>query len=382
MANTKEWTAREFRALRLEADPIADKVIQDIIESGDTEGINKLFSQLRENDDISEIEFPDTVKNYFETTAILPDWLDEEKVAMGQKVFSKFGPEISLCLMCKSLPEAYACANGAKVLYSTGRMTEQSGSLEVFTRRLMETAQFVINVNTPGGLGPKGKGLITAQKVRLIHGAIRYYLGKHNWPDKYYGAPINQQDMAGTLQSFSTLILEGLETMKIDLSEEEKEGYYHNWRVVGHIMGLHEELNPPTYQEGLNLGRAILKHQMAHSKEGEELTQAVCQFMSDMIPGDFLDHSPQALIRYLIGDEISEVLKLDSHLNLMEKLAPKVISLIFDKVEEISDSNIAIEKIITHVKTYLLQHMLNHFNKDKKVKFYIPPSLRKDWKLD
>ena len=69
--------------------------------------------------------------------------------------------------MCKSLPEAYVCANGAKVLYTTGRMTEQSGNLNVFTRRLMETAQFVINVCSPGGLSDTGSGIITAQKVRL-----------------------------------------------------------------------------------------------------------------------------------------------------------------------------------------------------------------------
>ena len=53
----------------------------------------------------------------------------------SQKVFAKHGPQISLSLLCKSLPEAYACANGAKVLYATGRMTERNGSLDVFTRR-------------------------------------------------------------------------------------------------------------------------------------------------------------------------------------------------------------------------------------------------------
>jgi hypothetical protein len=382
MTATREWTAREFRALRLETDPLADDVITEIINSGDTESINTLFNQLRENDDVTEIDFPEVVKEYFVKSAELPDWADEKLIEIGQKVFAQYGPEISLCLLTKSLPEAYACSNGAKVLYATGRLTEQSGSLEVFTRRLMETAQFVMHVNDKGGLSPDGMGIITAQKVRLIHAAIRYYLKKHNWPVNFYGEPINQQDMAGTLQSFSTLTLQGLDILNLDLTEEEKQGYYHSWRVIGHVMGLKEELNPPSYQEGFALGTAILNDQMAPSKEGAQLTQAVAKFMSDMIPGEIFDQAPEALIRHMIGDEISEILELDSKLNLVEKLVPKLIGIVFDKIEEVGDNNSTLEKVFEHVKMYFLQHMLNHFNEDKQIKFYIPPSLRSDWSLE
>lgn len=377
-----KWSPSELRPYRKITDPIADRVVADIIENDKTEGINKLFSQLRENDDISEINFPKCVADYFEETSELPSFMDQEQVKIGQKVFAQFGPEISLCLMTKSLPEAYACANGAKVLYATGRLTEQSGTLAVFTRRLMETAQFVINVNDEGGLSPKGKGVVTAQKVRLIHAAIRYYLQQHNWPEKYYGMPINQEDMAGTLQSFSTLTLEGLDILKLDLSEEEKQGYYHSWRCIGHVMGVLPELNPVTYQEGYGLGTSILNHQIAPSKEGTELTQAVCNFMKDMMPGEIFDQAPEAIIRHMIGDDIAETLKLDSKLNLIEKMIPKLIGIIFDKLEEVGEEHETLEKIIERVKGYLLQHMLNHFNNDKKVKFYIPPSLRKNWKLE
>lgn len=381
MPTLKNWTQEEFHALRHESDPIADQVVADIISSDNTEGMNQLFAQLRENDEISQIDFPEAVKNYFHESSKLPNWIDMNQVKIGQKVFSQFGPEISLCLLTKSLPEAYACANGAKVLYATGRLTEQNGSLKVFTRRLMETAQFVINVNSEGGLEPKGKGIETAQKVRLIHAAIRYYLRKHHWQEEVYGAPINQQDLAGTLQSFSSLTIQGLEVLNIQLSDEEKQGYYHSWRVVGHIMGLKDELNPEKFEDGLHLGESILKNQMAPSNEGTELTQAVCQFMADMIPGQLFDDAPEAIIRHMIGDQIAEILKLDSHLNLFEKMIPKLVGEVFDSVDEFTESHKAIEKVAERMKKYLLQHMLNHFNNDKKVKFYIPPSLRKDWNL-
>ena len=159
----------DLQSFRIKTDPTADKVINDLIETSEIESINKLFLQLSSNEDLSKSNLPDSVKDYFEKTSELPGWIDQEKVLAGQKVFAKHGPQIALSLLCKSLPEAYACANGAKVLYATGRMTQRNGSLEMFTKRLMETSQFVVNVCIPGGLDPKGKGIITAQKVRLIH---------------------------------------------------------------------------------------------------------------------------------------------------------------------------------------------------------------------
>lgn len=375
-------TTEKLEHYRLKMDPIADKVIADIIASSEVEGINNLFLQLRNNADLSKADLPDSVKNYFEETKALPDWMDQQKVLAGQKVFAKHGPQISLSLLCKSLPEAYACANGAKVLYATGRMTEQNGSLEVFTRRLMETAQFVVNVCVPGGLEPGGKGIITAQKVRLIHAAIRYYIKRHEWPTEQYGEPINQQDMAGTLQSFSTLIIEGLEKMNIDLSDEEKEGYYHCWRVVGFVMGVEDELNPPTHSEGYALGQAILKDQIAPSKEGAILTQAVCEFMDNILPGNIFKDMPEIIIRFLVGNDIAEALSLNEERKLREKIIPKLLGLVFHTIDEIEDSSKFMLKLLERMNLFLLQSMLNHFNEDKQVRFDIPPNLREDWKLN
>jgi len=287
-------------------DPIADKVIEHIIANNGKQGINNLFSYLRKNSDINSIELPDVVKDYFTQTGVLPEWADREKIKRGQEVYARYGPEIALCLLCKSLPQAYACANGAKVLYATGRLADTNGDLSRFTRRLMETSQFVVNVCAEGGLEPNGSGLVTAQKVRLIHAAIRYYIKRHDWPTEDYGQPINQQDMAGTLQSFSSLILEGLDTLTIKLTPEEKDAYYHCWHVVGHVMGINKNLNPSCPEEGFILGNAIFQDQMEASKEGTELTEAIGDFMRSLLPAKPFRHAPEAIIRYLIGSETAK----------------------------------------------------------------------------
>lgn len=375
------WDSSRLEHFRSLADPLADHTIRLIIEKEGTEAINKLFSQLRENDDLENVKFPAPVEEYFEETKKLPDWVDWNMVRLGEQVFSKYGPEISMCLLCKSLPEAYACAKGAKVLYATGRMSEHNGSLSVFTRRLMETAQFVMNVCSPGGLTPEGKGIVTAQKVRLIHASIRYYLRKHHW-DYANGQPINQQDMAGTLQSFSTLILQGLDQLNIKLSPGEKEGYYHIWHVVGHIIGLKDELNPTEHKEGFELGKAILKDQMAPSDEGVELTKAVYEFMEHTLPGNLFDNVPEATIRFLAGDEIADVLGVRPYSTLQKLIIPRMMGEVFESESEANDLGHFKDKLVEKLNMHLLQSMLLHFNDNKKVRFYIPPSLKGMWDLN
>src|SRR5262245_15657081 len=78
------------------------------------------------------------------------------------------GPEIIMTLFCYGLPSCYAAAKGVQVLALTTRLFSNP------TRRVIETAQMVVDVMAPGGLAARGRGIRTAQKVRLMHAAVRY----------------------------------------------------------------------------------------------------------------------------------------------------------------------------------------------------------------
>ncbi|MCH8902974.1 MAG: DUF2236 domain-containing protein, partial [Bacteroidetes bacterium] len=376
-----KWNPSVLQKFRHKTDPLADKLIEEIISSGEEMAINKLFNDLVKNAGLSDVQFPKNVEKYFQETSILPEWADQKKIRIGQKVFERHGPTISLVLMFKSLPEAYACANGAMVLYKTGRLSTHNGSVDMLTRRLMETAQFVINVCEKGGLNPDGNGIITAQKVRLIHAAIRYFLKKDDWDTATLGEPINQEDMAGTLQSFSTLILEGLKMIGIELTPKENEGYFHCWRIIGHVMGLDPELNVETYKEGHELGYAILDHQCAASEQGKELTKAMISFIEHMLPGNLFEHIPPALIRFFVGDRIAGFLALEEHHNLLEKIIPKLPKETQKDIAETDDPAAIFGKLVSHINMFLLNSMNHYFNHYKGVHFYIPPSLKENWKL-
>ncbi|MBE8411104.1 DUF2236 domain-containing protein, partial [Leptospira borgpetersenii serovar Ballum] len=128
--------------------------------------------------------------------------------------------------------------------------------------------------------------------VRLMHASIRHFIFESNQWKEEWGKPINQQDMAGTLQSFSSLILEGLAFSGITLDEEEKDSYIHLWKVTGHILGVLPELSPDTYEDAYALGLSIFQDQRRKSEAGKILAKSLLDFMEYMVPGNLLDGVP------------------------------------------------------------------------------------------
>lgn len=367
---------------RLKMDPVADRVIAAIMERGDTVLIAELFNTLTANVDIPDELLPQEAIDYFKNTKALPAFYDKKLIDKAQHVFGVYGPEISMILLCKSLPQCYACAHGAKVLYHTGRFVEHNDNFDLLTKRLMETAQFVIDVLSPGSFEKDGNAIITTQKVRLIHAAIRFFIIKSGrWDSSLYGEPINQEDLAGTLMSFSALVIEGLGQLGIELSEEETDAYFHVWRVIGHVIGLDEDLIPENAAEGLKLGYAIFNQQLASSKEGIALTASAIGFMEHVTPGTMFDSIPAALVYHFLGEKIAPVVGIQAPSGFIAEVVPRLMIKLFGEYDDLEDSSVVLQKITQKFNRTLLKGLLLYFNKGKNVTFDIPKSLQQDWQL-
>ena len=88
-------------------------------------------------------------------------------------------------------------------------------------RRIVETSQMIIDVMQEGGLEPGGYGVRTAQKVRLMHAGVRHLLLQRDW-NPAWGVPINQEDLAGTLASFSAMVLDGLMKLQTKIQNQKQ----------------------------------------------------------------------------------------------------------------------------------------------------------------
>lgn len=372
------WTVSFLEEKRNHTDPVADGVVATIMKKNELAQVNHLFQLFVDDNDQLPDSAPQEIKDYFTQTATLPSWADPDLIALGQQVYIRHGVWISLLLSYKSLPECYACAKGAEVLYHTARLNEHHGSLDAYSRRIAETAQFVFYSMQPGGLSSEGSGLRAAQKVRLIHAIIRYYLKQKNWDSSTFNEPINQQDMAGTLMSFSALVLEGMEQLGIVLEPVEQEAYVHCWRVIGHIVGLQADLIPENSADALRLGHAILDNQISESEHSKALMKALLDFQDKTSKPLFDEQGNIAMMRLMMGEKISDMLgvpSLDTH--QVQKLGRKLRRIA--RVMEILDKSLVLAMIIQFISKLGLQWMITRMTPTRIINFYLPKSLTQDW---
>ncbi|MEM7035689.1 MAG: oxygenase MpaB family protein [Bacteroidota bacterium] len=383
MATNKEkWSDEFLESMRQHTDPLGDATIKSIMENGEEDIVNKIFSQLRMNVQLERDDVPDDLKEYFEKASVLPEWADMDLIAKGEQFFAEYGVETSLLLFYLSLPYAYSCSNGAKVLAATGRLEEFQGNLDKFTRRLMETAQFVFNVGTAEGFSPKGVAVESAMKVRLMHACIRYFAKAHGgWPSEKYGEPINQEDMTGTMLSFCVLVYEGMDKMGLEVDPELRAGHFHLWRVIGYLMGVDPRMIPETQEEGHVLGHRILNRQQAASQDGVDLTKALLDFSKKSIPGSWFDYLPDVLIRYYTNDATADMLGIPRYGWFKRKFMPWFINWFISGLNNVEHITGFTAKLGGKLQLYLLQHTITQYYGYRNVAFYLPPGLRKNWPL-
>jgi hypothetical protein len=294
--------------MRDNGDVLADAIVENIFNRGALDAVNDTLKKLVQNDDIPVTEMDSEVRVFLEVSGRLPEWADRDKMKQASAIFDIHGLQIVMMLLGASLPTLYAARKGAQVLVLTDRMVNYT----LLQRRIVETAQFVMDVTAYDAFEPEGSGIIAVQKVRLIHAVIRHLIRfdpkwTHNW-DYDWGWPINQVDLAGTMLSFSTTVIDCLERSSVKLTLEEKEAYLHLWKVVGHLLGIEDDLIPENYADSVDLMDTTLKLNHEASAAGQLLTSVLVKFLDDRIP--FFTSYITDVMRHWIGHDAADILGL------------------------------------------------------------------------
>src|SRR6201993_1811693 len=288
---SSKWTDALLDSMRDKGDDLADKPVGDVLERGGVDAVNAIMHTLVRNAQPVPEELPAEIRAYLANSQPLPEWADMDKIRRGQQLYETWGVLITLCLFCASLPASYAAAKGVKVLYLTAQLDTDT------RRRVMETGQFLMDVLTVGGLDDEhGKGRRTIQRVRLMHGAVRHLIIERSkrgdspvrgkpplWhPD--WGTPINQEDLAGTREAFSYIVADSLPKLGVRLPDEDVDAYLHLWNVIGHLMGIDDELLVDGVDDAKALVDAIKRRQFRSSPEGIDMTKALLRLMDELTP--------------------------------------------------------------------------------------------------
>jgi hypothetical protein len=371
------WTDAFLDPMRQVGDPLADGVVDNLFANNSIDAVNDLMRGLIGNEFPEPASLPPVVADYIKQLDVLPDWADTAKIEAGQQVFWKYGPRLILILHCYALPFCYVGKNGVQVLALSGRLGSNS------TRRILETAQLLVDVMSPGGLtGGQGRARRTIQKVRLMHAAVRHLIKRYaNWKPEF-GLPVNQEDLTGTLMAFDWISLDGLRRIGVQLTKDEWDGYLHCWQVVGHQLGIRDDMIPADNVSAEALCHAIERRQFGACAEGKAMTKALIESIQYQLPGDVFDDAPGLLMRYFLGSEHASMIGVEKSLleqSGLRSLLTLPLQLGGEVITDLVHDSPAISMLAEKLGKILINSIVLVQRDGNRPTFTIPKELQLQW---
>jgi hypothetical protein len=299
-----------LRAMKRLGDPLADELAADYLE-GDS--VAKFHAAIKAKYSSPEMLDPKVAEFLIEHPP-LPDWATPARLKNGAEFFALWGVQLGLGLFLQALPLAYASVEGVQVLALTSKLETEAN------RRVLESAQFVLDVTSPRALEPGKVGYETSRHVRLMHAGVRYLIDHDQritrtadtevWPrwDPEWGTPINQQHLLGAMLSYSSSLLEVLDVLGADYDEIGAADYCLLWNAVGWLLGVDETVLPLERHEMTRLQDAIRRSNEGESEAGRTMTAALLQLVQGYVKFPGFKGWPATLMRVFIGDTTADYL--------------------------------------------------------------------------
>ncbi|PKZ63750.1 DUF2236 domain-containing protein [Gordonia terrae] len=214
---------------------------------------------------------PAALRDFFALVENTPDWVDPDLCDRGAAVYRRFGQNANDVLLQLSLIGGYRFGGPADLLVATGGLTGNT-----VIRRLGETQTWAIAVGEPGGMARDGEGWRLTVHVRLMHALVneRY---EHNgrWDIDQWGLPINQSDLAATLNLFSGALMMGVRALGVPVSRDDSRALMHLWKYVGWLIGVDDDWLFDSERDQHQLSYAVLLAQHDVTDAGAALTTAI-----------------------------------------------------------------------------------------------------------
>lgn len=322
--------------LREVADPETDPLARELFERDGVAGLLNMTSVLEDWEAPIPAHLPARMRDWFAAPVDYPAFVDPAKVRGAEELFVSYGPVTTVVLLMCAVPHFFTNPAGARSFYLAKIFSPDS-----LQNRMIEIAQFVSSITQYGGLAQywtsprqranggaaevrKGPGLVTVQKLRMIHSGIRIMLSLPRDPDKAwdhtrFGAPINQVDTCEAVLDFCFCTIDGLAKLGIEQTEAQQEATLCAWKTVAHLLGMCDELQPADLAEARALHKQLFERSNTETMEGKVLIREVVHIMGCMMPR-FTKNVPPTLMRYLMGRRVADQLEVPEHRLLLRVL--------------------------------------------------------------
>ena len=202
--------------------------------------------------------------------------------------------------------------------------------------RLLETTQWVLDVmeGGPDVLAPPsestpegGHGWRSTIRVRMLHTRVRRRILRQaeRLADVYSverdGVPINQEDLAATLGSFSVAPLLSLQRLGIVPTKQEREDFIATWRHIGYYMGIDPQILQRQFRSAtaadqfeISVIRHLFSEMEMEMKQGREpplsATMPLLRAVSGRKPFFTPIEAHCGIARLLMGSQLSTALRV------------------------------------------------------------------------
>jgi hypothetical protein len=344
------WTDSELEKLRQVGDPPADDMIARVFADGDVTAVNQVLTHFLDNStdhtDVSPL--PLVVRDFLQSASALPAWADQTKIAMAEGLFLEQGPLIFIALACASLPECYINGNEAQVLGVTNRLKGRRAY-----RRIQETAQLIVDVLASGAFTTTRSGIVATQRVRILHAGMRHLILKAKPSEapasddpllkqlpgyeaaRTAGLPINQEDLAYTLCTFSYVVLRSLGILGVAITQNEKDAYVHCWGIVGYLIGVRDDLIPIDFAHAEALFNRIKAHVARATKEGSVLAQSLETYMGEVLDSPWIGRRACIVLMRTLLDKDTAVGLGIGGLSVLDRLLALLFRLLVRDVQQL-----------------------------------------------
>ncbi|NEE22948.1 DUF2236 domain-containing protein [Streptomyces sp. SID7499] len=364
------YTDMSMDTLRQAGDELADATVGTLFERGEVGTFNTLMRYVSTAGAPLPDGLPDVAREYLQATGAPPTWVDWGEMERARLFFIDNNVHISTALSFASMPACYVVPHVARLLSATH-------GLKYPSKRMAETGQFTVYLMRPDAFEAGSRFIPAAQKVRLLHAAIRHHLQRENrWDTTTLGVPICQEDMIGGQMFFSLLVLDSLHRLGIHMSTEGAEAYFYAWRVVGAMLGVDQDAVPGTLEEAREFLDLYMIRHMGPSEQGAHLTRQLIDLYEEVVPGTLFDPIVSALIRHLIGDTSADWLQVPrTAWDTVVKAIPPLLG-VLETIEDRSPLGAWALDRLGHLTTVL---ELSSLTRGRVMHYAIPEQLRNEY---
>jgi hypothetical protein len=285
-------------------DDATDPIVASLLDTGQIPAVNTAMQSWIDNGDPLPSSLPSDLVTYLQQFNALPSWADQTKLAAA----AQFNKRMSMYLFLlyglgSGIMSTVIPREARNVYYSAGGADMQSRAAKTFT--------YGYDLSAIDAFQPTGHFVVTSNKTRLVHAAVRHLLPQSAaWRAVTDNSiPISNGDILVTFHSLGTYVHSKLGSWGIRMSSAEEGAYLHMWQVALHLLGVRDDFIPASWAAADQQSSYVLTPILGPTPEGVDLATILFGLTAQVDLGvtqGFLHE----FARYMLSDKIGDWLEL------------------------------------------------------------------------